>query len=135
MYKTFRKTVKKIIQTYTGEEASVFLEKDNSLRIRKSAFQDFRISKEGDFLYIGYYRNMNGDLVSDPIFVFQIKDSIWYPIALEQVLGYSQVGFFEGNQYIYYPSTNKDVKSFSVLSAKEWDCYYLKNKDNAHVVA
>lgn len=135
MYKTFRKTVEKIIKTYTGEDSSVFLEKDNRLKIQKKAYQDFIISKEGSFLYIGYYREMNGDLISDPIFVFQIKNNIWYPIALEQVLGYSQIGFFENNQYIYYPSTNKDVRSFSVLAAKEWDCYYLKNKTDAHVVA
>lgn len=134
MYKTFRKTVEKIIKTYTGEEASVFLEKDNRLRIKKKEFQDLRISKEGDFLYIGYYREMNGDLVSDPIFIFQIKNNIWYPIALEQVLAYSQIGFFEGEQYRYYPSENKGAKSFSVLAAKEWDCYYLKNKNDAHVV-
>lgn len=130
MYKEFRNTVEKIIESYTGKEASDFLRNDNSLKIKKDSFLDFRISKEGDFLYIGFYSECNGDLLSDPIFVFKVKEDIWYPVALEQIFGYTKIGLLdEQDKYQYYPSRFKSVKSFAVSCAREWKDYYIKEKE------
>lgn len=130
MYKTFRKTVEKIIEIYSGESVENFLSKDGRLKVKSSSLLDFSIEKCGDLLFIGYYSEENGDLVSDPIFVFTIKDNIWFPIRLEQWLGDTEIGTFEDGQYKYYPNINKYVKSFSVDCSKEWENYYISNKNN-----
>lgn len=129
MYKEFRKTIEKIVKSHTGEEMSVYFKNDNNLKIKKESFLDFRISKEGDFLYIGFYSEINGDLISDPIFIFQVKNDVWYPIALEQVFGYTKIGVFREGNYLYYPNRFKSVKSFAVSCAREWKDYYIKEKE------
>lgn len=126
MYKSFRKTVERIIEKVGNVSLEEFYQAEQkAIRIEKENFLPFSISKEGDYLYIGYYREANGDLISDPIFVFQLQEDIWHPIRVEQVLGTTNVGMFEHGRYYYYQGHFKDVRSFATLCAKEWKFYYL----------
>lgn len=126
MFKGFRQTVEKIIERVGNMSLEEFYQSEQkTIRIEKENFLPFSISKEGDNLYIGYYRVVNGDAIPDPIFVFQLKEGIWHPIRLEQVLGNTDVGMFEHGRYYYYQGHFKDVRSFATLCAKEWKFYYL----------
>ena len=126
MYKMFRKVVEKIIVKEGNVSLEEFYQKDQfSIMVEKEIFLPFHISREGDTLYVGFYRNMNGDAVSDPIFVFKLKDDVWHPIRVEQVLGTSEIGMFEHGRYYYYPGQFKDVRSFATVCSKEWKFYYL----------
>lgn len=126
MYKRFRNTVEKII-TQVGDVSleEFYASEQKVIKIEKENFLPFSISKEGNLLYVGYYRKANGDLIPDPIFVFEIEDNIWHPIRVEQVLGTTNIGNFELGRYYYYPGHLKDVRSFATLCAKEWKFYYL----------
>lgn len=130
MYKMFRKTVERIIKEkgvdYGFNSVEDFFAKEEAyIKIQKPNFLPFSIDKSGDLLHVGFYRLSNGDFVSDPIFCFQIKDNIWYPIRLEQVLGDTVIGFLGDEGYKYYPSRSKDVRSFATTCAKEWEFYFL----------
>lgn len=131
MYKKFRKVVEDIIKKYSNEEAGDFFSKDIKLKVKKPSFLDFSIEKCGDILFIGYYTKKNGDLISDPIFVFEVKEDVWYPIRLEQWIGDTFIGKFDiidGKEvYRYRSKTNSDVKSFATQCSNEWNEYYLKN--------
>lgn len=127
MYPLFRRTVEAIIKKHGNIRLEEFYASDHTvIKIKKPNFLDFTIEKTGDMLYVGYYREQAGDLISDPIFIFQIHDNKWHPIRLEQVLGRSEIGeLLEDNRYYYSPGRFKDVKSFAGTCNKEWRFYYL----------
>lgn len=135
MYKRFKKTVEDIIEKY-GDKANAeeFLSEDVRLKIHKKGFLDFSIEKCGDTLFAGYYTEINGDLVSDPIFVFEICGNNWFPIRVEQILGDTQIGLVEGNEYKFNKRRFDDVMDFALSSSKEWNEYYLVETDNTSVV-
>ncbi|MFF2531270.1 DUF6908 domain-containing protein [Brevibacillus sp. NPDC058079] len=126
MYPLFRKTVESLIKKFGKMNIDEFYATDaKTIKIIKPNYLDFSIEKNGNRLFVGYYREQAGDLISDPIFVFEIKDNRWHPIRLEQVLGETLIGQFENGCYYYYPGNFKDVKSFASTCAKEWRFYYL----------
>ena len=126
-FKQFQSTIEKIIQKEYKHSLKEFFQKENSsIRIEKRNMLRFSIEKAGNHLFAGFYREVNGDLVSDPIFAFCIVDDVWHPVRIEQVLGDTILGYFnEDNQYLYYPSAMKDAKSFATSCAKEWKFYFL----------
>jgi hypothetical protein len=127
MFPRFKKTVEKIIEIYSNGTLNEFYLKDSvHFKIEKPNFQNFTVEKQGSILMIGYYRVLNGDLISDPIFVFTIGgDNQWYPIRIEQILGEQPIGMFKDGGYQYYPRSFKEVKSFATTCASEWKSYYL----------
>lgn len=126
MYPMFRKTVEALIKKYGNMSLEQFYRLQSKIiKIKKDGYLDFVIEKAGSMLYVGYYRQENGDLISDPIFVFEIRERKWHPIRLEQVFGDTPIGMFEHGRYFYYPGRFQDVKSFATLCSKEWRQYYL----------
>jgi hypothetical protein len=127
MFKGFRKTVERIIVKYGKMSLEEFFQAEQkTIRIEKEHFLPFSVSKEGNMLYVGYYRVQNGDSIPDPIFIFQLDDdNEWCPIRLEQVLGNTDIGLFEHGRYYYYQGHFRDVRSFATTCANEWKCYYL----------
>lgn len=127
MYPLFRRTVETIIKKHGNISLEEFYEADSKvIKVKKANFMDFTIEKAGNMLFVGYYREVAGDLISDPIFVFQLHEDKWHPIRLEQVLGRSEIGDIqEDGRYYYYPGRFKDVKSFAGTCNKEWRFYYL----------
>lgn len=126
MYKRFRNTVEKIITEFSNEGLEKFYEAEQKvIKVEMDNFLPFTVEKNGDFLYIGYYRNVNGDAISDPVFVFQLKNNAWYPLWVEQVFGDTKIGEFRGESYYYSKRNFDDVRSFATTCAKEWKAYYL----------
>ncbi|HFJ9376514.1 TPA: hypothetical protein ACGW65_000766 [Bacillus paranthracis] len=126
-FKAFRKVMEKIIVKHGRTSVEEFFKKDEvSIRIEQDSFLPFVVEKAGNMLFIGFYRKQNGDLISDPVFVFQVKNDIWYPIRLEQAMGDTMFGMFdEDGSYLYKPHTTKSVKSFATDCSKEWKIYFL----------
>lgn len=136
MFKKFRKTVEDIVEKY-GDKATAeeFLAEDVILKIHKNNFLDFCIEKCGDNLFVGYYTEINGDLVSDPIFVFTICGDKWLPIRVEQFLGDTEIGFIDDDEYKFNKRRFDDAMDFALLSCKEWKVYYLVDTNNTSVVS
>jgi len=70
-----------------------------------------------DNLYsMAHYFEQNGDLVADPdIEMLRTKDGRWYPVALQQVFGYTRaVEDYDrdGNPTKAYPGRYSDIRSF-----------------------
>ncbi|WCK57444.1 hypothetical protein PP175_25595 (plasmid) [Aneurinibacillus sp. Ricciae_BoGa-3] len=133
MFKRFRSTVEKIIVKHGHISLKDFYASSNvTIKVQRPHFLDFVIEKTGNTIFVGYYRKQNGDLISDPIFVFEYREETeygedkWFPIRLEQVLDDRTVGLLVNEQYRYYPSAFKDVRSFATNCATEWKAYYLE---------
>lgn len=126
-FKAFRKVMEKIIVKHGRTSVEEFFKKDEvSIRIEQDSFLPFVVEKAEDMLFIGFYRKQNGDLLSDPVFAFHLKDNIWYPIRLEQIMGDTVLGLFrQDGQYAYYPNAVKSAKSFATDCSKEWKIYFL----------
>ena len=135
MYKRFKKTIENIIEKYGDKKtAQEFLSQDVRLKVYKKGFMDFSIEKCGDRLFVGYYTEINGDLVSDPIFVFDIRNDTWFPIRLEQILGDTDIGLIEGDEYKFNNRRFNDIMDFALSSCREWNDYYLVDTDSTSVV-
>ncbi|MDZ3956298.1 hypothetical protein U0X36_26150 [Bacillus thuringiensis] len=126
-FKQFRKILEQIIVKYSGMTLVEFMKtEEKTVKIEKEGFLTFTIEKCVDTLYIGYYREENGDLISDPIFVFQLKNNFWFPVRLEQYIQDTEIGNFDAtSKYYYYPKRFKSVKSFASQCSREWKEYYL----------
>lgn len=123
-----QQVVTKIIKEHSEDKNIMdkfYNEDEFSLTIKKDHFLDFKIEKHGNYLLVGYYREQNGDLISDPIFAFEILNEVWHIIRVEQVFGDMGVGEIRDGQYYYYPKRLKDAKSFATSCANEWNYYYL----------
>lgn len=127
MYKGFKEVVERIIKKYGDLPLQAFYEAEQIvIKVEMANFLPFTIEKQGNMLYVGYYRVINGDSASDPIFVFQLDEDLeWCPIRLEQLLGTTEIGEFEHGRYYYYQGYFKDARSFATACSKEWKAYYL----------
>ncbi len=94
-------------------------EEDYYLKLSMPNYDDLVIEKEGEQVLIGhYYHHPSGDLISDPVLVFDFNEGYWFPIRIEQALGDTMCSYFRNGKRMIYPQRFKEFKSFQRMFAK-----------------
>lgn len=121
-----QKTVEKIIGKY-GNLEDFYKEEDFYLKVKKPNYLDLVIEKHGNYLLVGYYTISNGDLISNPVFAFHIKeDKEWFILRLEQTFGDTICGGVDKEGCLSWNKRSyKEVTSFANNCSQEWKYYYL----------
>ena len=89
------------------------------LKLQQESYMDLVIERQYKTVFVGHYIKQNGDLISDPILVFQLSKGVrsWVPYRIEQVFGDSQIMFEEASKLMIYPKRLKEFKSFANMFA------------------
>ncbi len=89
------------------------------LKLRMESYDDLVLEKEGEQILVGhYYHHPSGDLISDPVLVFDYNGGYWFPVRIEQVLGDTICSYLEDGVRWKYPRKIKEFRLFQKMFAK-----------------
>ena len=88
-------------------------------KLRQDSYMDLVIERQCQTVFVGHYIKQNGDLISDPILVFELREGVrsWVPFRIEQVFGDTQIMFEQEGNLMIYPKRLKEFKSFANMFA------------------
>jgi hypothetical protein len=86
--------------------------KDFYMKLSLLPYQDLIMERNGDIVLIGHYRKENGDLISDPVLVFDYNQGYWYPMDIEQWCSDTVCSYVEDGKRMIYPEKIKEFRSF-----------------------
>lgn len=90
------------------------------LKLHQRSYMDLVIERQYETVFVGHYIKQNGDLISDPILVFQLSKGkrSWAPYRIEQIFGDSQIMFEKEGKLMISTKRLKDFNSFASMFAK-----------------
>jgi len=88
------------------------------LKLKKKAYMDLVIEKQGPDVFIGHYYKQYGDLISDPVLAMDYNDGMWYPVRIEQVFGDTICSYIKDGCRMISKSRIKDFRSFQTMFAR-----------------
>jgi hypothetical protein len=71
----------------------------------------------GNSILVGHYRELNDDLVSDPVLNME-RNKIWSPIQIQQGCGDTTCVFYEDGKRMISPDAMKDFMEFQKFVAQ-----------------
>lgn|GEM_PF-1430495 len=91
------------------------------LKLHQESYMDLVIERQYRTVFVGHYREQNGDLISDPVLVFEVREEMcsrgWDPFRIEQVFGDTQIMGEQDGKKGFYPKRLKAFKSFANMFA------------------
>jgi len=88
------------------------------LKLKKSAYMDLIIERQGPEIFVGHYRKQNGDLISDPVLVMDSNGGHWFPVRVEQVFGDSVCSYMQDGIRMIAKKRIAEFKSFQAMFAR-----------------
>lgn len=90
------------------------------LKLQQESYMDLVIERQYETVFVGHYMKQNGDLISDPILVFQLSKGTrsWAPYRIEQIFGDTQIMFEQEGKTMIYTNRLKEFKSFANFFGK-----------------
>lgn len=115
----FQQVVEDILQAHGKLEE--FHKGSFYLKLEKTCYMDLVIEQQGTQVFVGHYRIENGDLISDPVLVFERQkgSEVWKPWRIELVFGDTEIfEYDEHNQLVINEKMHAEFVEFSEMYAK-----------------
>jgi len=90
------------------------------LKLHQASYMDLVIERNGPSIVVGHYCEQNGDLISDPVLVFRLDETVrtWIPIRIEQIFGDSWVEIERDGKRLVIPKMQREFQTFSNVFAR-----------------
>ena len=90
------------------------------LRIENEPYMPLVIERHSDRVMVTHYYNQNGDLIADPDVEFMILGDKWFPAAMQDTFGHTEVLSHNSDTGLFEVATKKysSVLSFTNMWAR-----------------